>query len=55
MTVNGSTQCWPVDEIDVNELVEAAARTIHQVDQFTDSIIRFLDNCQRPIDRTDAA
>ena len=52
MAVNRATQQWPVDERDANELVEAATRTIHQVDQFTESIIRFLDNRQ---DRTDAA
>jgi hypothetical protein len=54
MTANGSTQCWPLDEIDANELVEAAVQTIRLVDQFTESIIRFLDQ-QRPADRISAA
>jgi len=52
MAVNRATQQWPVDEIDSDDVPEAAARTIHQVDQFTEAIIHFLDNCQ---DRTDAA
>ncbi len=55
MTLNRATRQWPVDEIDLDDVPEAAARTIRQVDNFTEEVIRFLDNRQRPVDRTNVA
>jgi hypothetical protein len=54
MALNRATQNWPTDEIyeaGGADLTEAVARATRLVDEFTDSIIRFLDNSRRTVDR----
>ena len=55
MAVNRANQQWPIDDFDADDVPEAAARTIFMVDQFTERIIRFLDNRERPLGRTNVA